>query len=31
MRAWAAAAEGPPVLIVRRPRDLERWLRRLVD
>jgi adenylate kinase family enzyme len=31
MRGWAAAAEGPPVLIVRRPRDLERWLRRLVD
>ncbi|MCC6497608.1 MAG: hypothetical protein IT193_15255 [Propionibacteriaceae bacterium] len=24
MRAWAARAEGPPVMLVRRPRELER-------
>ncbi|GAA3645875.1 isopentenyl transferase family protein [Microbacterium marinilacus] len=26
MRAWAADATGPPVLLFRRPRDLERWI-----
>jgi len=29
MRAWAARAEGPPVLVVRRPRDLERLINAL--
>jgi adenylate kinase family enzyme len=29
LRGWAAAADGPAVLLFRRPRDLERWLRRL--
>lgn len=28
MRAWAAAPEGPPVLLVRRPRDLEACITR---
>lgn len=26
MRAWAAAAHGPPVLLFRQPSELERWL-----
>jgi adenylate kinase family enzyme len=26
MRAWAAAPDGPEVLLFRRPRDLEAWL-----
>lgn len=26
MRAWAARAEGPPVMLVRRPRELERLI-----
>ena len=26
MRAWAATADGPPVLLFRRPAELERWL-----
>ena len=26
MRAWAAAPDGPPVLLFRRPSELERWL-----
>lgn len=29
MRAWAASPEGPEVLLFRRPRDLEAWLRTL--
>lgn len=29
MRAWAARTDGPPVLLVRRPRELARLLRRL--
>ncbi|WP_411285123.1 adenylate kinase [Lapillicoccus sp.] len=29
MRAWAASAEGPEVLLFRRPRELERWLESL--
>lgn len=29
MRAWAARAEGPPVLLVRRPRDLDQLLSEL--
>ncbi len=27
MRAWAAASDGPPVLLFARPRALEAWLR----
>ena len=27
MQAWAAAADGPPVLLFPRPADLDRWLR----
>ena len=26
MRAWAADPDGPPVLLFRRPRDLEAWI-----
>lgn len=29
MRAWAASADGPDVLLFRRPRDLEAWLQSL--
>lgn len=29
MRAWAASADGPEVLLFRRPRELEAWLRSL--
>lgn len=29
MRAWAATAEGPPLLLFTRPRDLEAWIRTL--
>jgi hypothetical protein len=29
MRQWADAAEGPPVLVFRRAKDLERWMHRL--
>jgi len=29
VRAWAARADGPPVMVVRRPRDLERLVRTL--
>lgn len=29
MRAWAARAGGPPVMVVRRPRDLERFINAL--
>ncbi len=29
MRAWAASSDGPEVLLFRRPRDLESWLRSL--
>jgi len=31
MRTWAAAAEGPAVLLFTRPRDLEVWLETLSD
>jgi len=31
MRAWAAAAEGPAVLLFNRSRDLEVWIDRLGD
>jgi len=31
MRAWAAAAEGPVVLLFTRPRDLEVWIDALGD
>ena len=27
--AWAGSADGPDVLLFRRPRDLDRWVRRL--
>lgn len=30
MRAWANAPDGPPVLLIKRPRDLEACLRRFV-
>lgn len=30
LRAWAAAAEGPPVLVFRRPAEPARWLASLV-
>lgn len=26
MRAWAASLDGPPVVLCKRPRDLERWI-----
>jgi adenylate kinase family enzyme len=29
IRQWAEAADGPPVLVFRRARDLERWIDRL--
>ena len=29
MRAWAASADGPDVLLFRRPRELEAWLESL--
>lgn len=29
MRQWAEAPEGPPVLVCRRPKDLERWMDQL--
>jgi adenylate kinase family enzyme len=29
MRQWAQAAEGPPVLVFRRAKDLERWMDQL--
>ena len=29
MRAWAARAEGPPVMLVRRPRELDELLKAL--
>lgn len=29
MRQWAAATDGPPVLIFTRPKDLQRWISRL--
>lgn len=28
MRAWGGAAEGPPVLLIRRPDELVEWMRR---
>lgn len=31
MRQWAAAQDGPPVLIFTRPTDLERWISRIGD
>lgn len=31
MRQWAAAQDGPPVLIFTRPIDLERWISRIGD
>lgn len=31
MRHWAAAAEGPPVLVFTRSRDLERWIYNIGD
>ncbi|WP_210440287.1 P-loop NTPase family protein [Nocardioides xinjiangensis] len=31
MRAWAASADGPEVLLFRRPRELEAWLASLGD
>jgi hypothetical protein len=31
MRSWAAAAEGPAVLLFTRPRDLEEWIDALPD
>lgn len=29
MRQWAAADDGPPVLLFSRPKDLERWISRI--
>lgn len=29
MRQWAAAPDGPPVLLLSKPRDLEVWIDRL--
>lgn len=31
MRQWAAARNGPPVLVFTRPTDLERWISRIGD